>query len=121
MGDIGKLDGLLSIVRGWRPGEIAPYMRAQLERFTGRLAIAKDEDPTAPMREALRMFEELSMPFWSAVASLEFAEWLAGERRGGEAASLIEHARATFEQLRATPWLARLEASGALESIAQAT
>jgi predicted ATPase/class 3 adenylate cyclase len=121
MRDMGKVDALLSIVRAWRPGEVAPYMRAQFERFTGRLAIANGEDPTAPMREGLRAFEEMSMPFWAAVASLELAEWLVGERRGGEAAPLIEQARATFEQLRATPWLERLEASGALETIAQAT
>ena len=121
MGDIRKVEELLSIIRAWRPGEVMPYLRAQFDRFTGRLAILKGEDPSTPMRAALRAFEELSMPFWVAVASLELAEWLVSERRGGEAAPLIERARTTFEQLRAAPWLERLDTSGALESIAQAT
>jgi hypothetical protein len=96
-------------------------MRAQVDRFTGRLASANGEDPSTPMRAALRAFEELSMPFWVAVISLELAEWLVNERRGGEAARLVERARAAFEELQATPWLERIDTSGALESIAQAT
>ena len=121
LGDVGKVQGLLSIVRAWRPGEMTPYLHAQVDRFTGRLAIVNGEDPSTPMRAALRVFEELSMPFWVAVTSLELAEWLVNERHGGEAAQLVERARATFEKLQATPWLERMDTSGALESIAQAT
>jgi hypothetical protein len=121
MGDLDRIQGLLDIVGGWRPGEISPYMRAQIDRIGGRLEIARGKDPSAGMSDALRIFSDLSMPFWTAVTSLELAEWLLSEGRNGDAAPLIEDSRKTFEQLGAKPWLERLDSCGALDAIAQAT
>ena len=121
MGALDKVEELLSKVRAWRPGEITPFMNAQIVRVTARLDAAKGNDPSAGLRESIAAFRALSMPFWTAVASTELAEWLLAEGRGEDTASLIETARATFEQLSATPWLERLDKSGALESLAQAT
>jgi hypothetical protein len=73
------------------------------------------------MRSARDAFNDLSMPFWSGVASLELAEWLLSEGRTGEAAPFIEDARKIFEQLGAKPWLERLDSCGALDVLAQAT
>jgi hypothetical protein len=112
---------MLDIVRSWRPGEVTPYMRAQTQRFGARLRAARGEDPALGLQEAIDAFREMTMPFWAAVASLELAEWLLSEGRSAEAAPLAEEARKTFEQLRATPWLKRLDSCGALDVLAQAT
>jgi tetratricopeptide (TPR) repeat protein len=121
MNDLDRIQELIDVVRSWRPGEVMPYMRAQLERATGRLEIARGKDPSAGLGSARRAFDEISMPFWAAVVALELAEWLLSEGRNGEAAPLIEDARKTFEELRAKPWLERLDSCGALDTIAQAT
>ena len=121
MDDLDKADELLDIVRAWRPGEITPYVRAQRQRFEARLSAIRGQDPTEGFQGAIRDFRDMAMPFWTSVASLELAEWLLGEGRDAEAAPLAVDARKAFEQLRATPWLERLDASGALDALAQAT
>jgi hypothetical protein len=60
--------------------------------------------------EAAAIFREIGMPFYLAVAQLEQAEVLATSGRAVEAQPLLAEARETFEQLRATPWLERLDA-----------
>ncbi|MGZ4204224.1 MAG: hypothetical protein ACXVQW_02880 [Actinomycetota bacterium] len=121
MEDLEKVQELVTEVRGWRPGEVSPYLLAQMQRFGARADAARGGDPSTGMRSAIRTFQGLSMPFWAAAASLELAEWLLAQGRETEAAPLAAEARATFEQLRPTPWLERLDASGALDALAQAT
>ncbi|MGZ4206542.1 MAG: adenylate/guanylate cyclase domain-containing protein [Actinomycetota bacterium] len=120
-GDTSKAEGTLDVVRALRPGEVTPFMRAQLRRFEGRIAIVRSEDPLSAFRESISLLQGLSMPFWTAVVQLEQAEWLLAEGREGEGAPLIAEARATFERLRATPWVERLDRLGALEAVAQST
>ena len=50
------------------------------------------------------------MPFRLAVTQLEHAEWLMQEGQSPQAEALVDEARATFERLRAKPWLARVAA-----------
>ena len=52
------------------------------------------------------------MPFYLAVVQLEHAELLASLGRSDECGPLLAEARETFERLRATPWLERLDALG---------
>ena len=121
MGDLDKVQDLLDIVHGFKAGEVTPYLRAQAERVGARLEVARGKDPTLGMRAALRGFTELSTPFWTAVTSLELAEWLLSEGRNAEAAPLVEESRKIFQELGAKPWLERLDSCGALDAIAQAT
>ena len=109
--DLGKVEELLGVIEGLRPGELTPFVQAQGARFGARLAAARGEtEGVEPGFEAAaRQFEELSMPFVRAVTLLEHAEWLTSQDRAGEAGSMLEQARATFEQLRAAPWLERLD------------
>ncbi|TMK79151.1 MAG: hypothetical protein E6G47_08735 [Actinobacteria bacterium] len=109
--DLGKVEELLGVIEGLRPGELTPFVQAQGARFGARLAAARgDTEGVEPGFEAAaRQFEELSMPFVRAVTLLEHAEWLTSQDRAGEAGSMLEQARATFEQLRAAPWLERLD------------
>jgi hypothetical protein len=121
MDDLDKTEEILDVVRAWRPGEKTPYLQAQRQRFEARLLALRGQDPVEGFQAAIRAFGEMTMPFWAAVASLELAEWLLSEGRNAEAAPLAEEVRTTFEQLRATPWLKRLDSCGALDVLAQAT
>ena len=66
---------------------------------------------------ALAGFQELSMPFWTAVSLLEQAEWLSEGSRGPEAVPLLEEAGRIFDELHARPWLERLARVGKLVSV----
>ena len=59
------------------------------------------------------ILRDLGIPFWLAVTQLEHAESLLRTGGPGDAGALIADARATFERLRAAPWLERVEAVAA--------
>ena len=111
LGDLGKVGELLGVIEGLRPGELTPYVRAQGARFGARLAAARGETERVEpgFEAAARQFEDLSMPFARAMTLLEHGEWLVSQDRTVEAEPMLAHARATFEQLKATPWLERLD------------
>jgi class 3 adenylate cyclase/tetratricopeptide (TPR) repeat protein len=110
LGDLGKVEELLGVIEALRPGELTPYVQAQGARFGARLAAARGEIERveAGFDAAARQFGDLSMPFARSVTMLEHAEWLITQDRAVEAEPLLEQARATFEQLKASPWLERL-------------
>ena len=76
-----------------RPGVPASerLRRAQLTRFGAHVAAWRNENAAADngFKQATAAFRELRMPFWTAVASLEYAEWLRREERGAEAEPLL--------------------------------
>ncbi|MDP9242570.1 MAG: hypothetical protein M3O84_05270, partial [Actinomycetota bacterium] len=111
LGDLGKVEELLGVIEGLRPGELTPYVQAQGARFGAKLAAARgDTDRVEPGFEAAaRQFADLSMPFARAVTLLEHGEWLISDDRSSEAEPMFEQARATFEELRAAPWIERLD------------
>jgi class 3 adenylate cyclase/tetratricopeptide (TPR) repeat protein len=121
LGDYAKADKIMAFVRTLGPGDMTPYQKLQARRFEGLLSAARGGDPTAVLLESIQGLGEMDAPFWKAVVSVELAEWLIGQGRDAAAAPLVADARATFEQLRATPWLERLDKSGAMETLAQAT
>jgi class 3 adenylate cyclase/tetratricopeptide (TPR) repeat protein len=112
-GRIDVLGELLSHVEQQPPGLRSPMMDAHALRFRARLA-----DDFGAAREfydaATALYEGRGLRFWSAVARLEHAESLLA--RGGEPAEarrLLDAARETFADLRATPWIERVDAVGA--------
>jgi class 3 adenylate cyclase/tetratricopeptide (TPR) repeat protein len=111
LADLDKVEELLGVIEGLRPGEITPYVQAQGARFGARLAAARKETERVELgfEAAARQFSDLSMPFARAVTLLEHGEWLVSQDRAADAAPMFEQAGATFEQLKATPWVERLE------------
>jgi hypothetical protein len=51
------------------------------------------------------------MPFYVAVTRLERAERLIAQGRADEARPLLDQARETFEELRAGPWVERVDSA----------
>ena len=102
-----KIGELLEIDAELHAGELPPFLRAQHARFRARLP---EHDAEAERAEAERLFAEGEMPFYAAATAFERAAWLVGEGRVEEARPVLAAARETFERLRATPWLERVDA-----------
>jgi tetratricopeptide (TPR) repeat protein len=119
LGDLDKVEQLVATVEALRPGEVAPFMRAQTSRFRARLAAAQgdDEGVEGRFKHAVSLFREFGVPFWLAATELEHAEWLAAQGRADEAQPLLDEAREIFTRLEARPWLERLDGAR-LEAVA---
>jgi class 3 adenylate cyclase/tetratricopeptide (TPR) repeat protein len=109
--DMESTERLLGEIQALRPGELTPYLQAQGARFGARLAGARGEsDRVEPgFAAAAKQFRDLSYIFHLAVTRLEHAEWLSTQGRVDEAKPLLDEARELFENLRAAPWLERVE------------
>jgi hypothetical protein len=101
---------LLALVRAARPGQVTPWLRAQVARLSARAAAATDEDEVAEsaFEAAEAGFRDLGTPFDLAVALTEHAESLVARGRQDQAAPLRAQAREIFEHLQARPWIERL-------------
>jgi tetratricopeptide (TPR) repeat protein len=113
LGDLDTADRLLRIVEEAPIGLRPPYLAALANRYRARLA---GDAPEADrlFATAAAQFGAIEVQFEEAVVQLEHAEWLNRIGRTDEAESLLQRARATFERLRATPWLERAAAAGAV-------
>jgi class 3 adenylate cyclase/tetratricopeptide (TPR) repeat protein len=90
-----KVESLIEPIESIPAGSRPPFLDAQAKRFRARL----DADP-AGFIAAAEIFRGRGLRFWLAVTLLEHAD------ATGDEDSLAE-AREIFEQLEATPWLAR--------------
>jgi class 3 adenylate cyclase/tetratricopeptide (TPR) repeat protein len=102
--NVEKVQELLGIVDGLRPGERPPLLDAHAHRFRAKLA--GDE---AEFDAAIALFRELSLIFWLGVTLLERAEALFKQSRGDEAEPLLVESREIFGRLEAKPWLDRTD------------
>jgi tetratricopeptide (TPR) repeat protein len=101
LGEAEKADALLVRIETIPPGVRPPYLDAQARRFRARLA--GDADGLAAAAE---QFGVLGFPFWRAASLLEQAEASVDE-------PALAEAREIFAELKARPWLERVDAVGA--------
>jgi class 3 adenylate cyclase/tetratricopeptide (TPR) repeat protein len=114
LGQVSKVVELLQLVRdNFRFGR-QPAIDAHIHRWEARIAAQrKDSDGAgAGFAAAIDAFGKLQRPFWLAVTRCELGEWLVTQGRDAEANEQLAQAGATFEQLRATPWVRRVRAAG---------
>jgi class 3 adenylate cyclase/tetratricopeptide (TPR) repeat protein len=99
-----------------------PSVHAHSMRLRARAdAMKGDTGRIEPnFKGAVGLFREIGHAFWMAVTLLEYGEWLVGQGRGAEAERLLAEARSIFEQLKARPWLERLDRTAAVPSSAMA-
>ena len=98
LGKRDRADELLRHVEERPPGLRAPFLEAQAQRFRARM----NGDPEG-FKAAAAAFREYGIRFWLAVTLLEHGE-LTGD------SSLLAESREIFEELKATPWIERLDA-----------
>jgi class 3 adenylate cyclase/tetratricopeptide (TPR) repeat protein len=109
LGEVSKVVDLIRLVREhFRPGR-QPSMDAHILQWEARMAaeVNDSDGAAAKFRAAIDAFATLQRPFWLAVTRLELAEWLLAQGRDAEAQEPLAQARATFEELRAAPWVNR--------------
>jgi len=106
LGDIAALQRLLDLIESLRPGERPAMLSAHASRFRARFIA--DADAEREFRSAAEIFRDRGLVFWLAVTQLEHAEWLIERGVDAEAEPLLAEAGETFEQLRATPWIERV-------------
>jgi class 3 adenylate cyclase/tetratricopeptide (TPR) repeat protein len=114
LGQVSKVVELMQLVRDhFRLGR-QPSVDAHFLRWEARLAAERDDAEGAASKysAAIDAFARLQRPFWLAVSRCELGEWLLARGRDAEAQEQLGHARATFEQLRATPWAQRARSAG---------
>jgi hypothetical protein len=109
LSNLDKVEELLALPESLDPGRMTPFLQAQTARLRARLEAARGQQQQVDdrFRSAAALFRESDLVFYLAVSQLEHAEWLAGQGRDQEAQPLLTEAREIFEQLQATPWLAR--------------
>ena len=107
-----RVEELLRLIEGQPAGMRTPLMAAHAHRFRGRLAVDADV-AEAEFAAAERLLADFGIPFWLAVTQTEHAESLLRNGGPGDPGALIAGARATFERLRAAPWLERADAVAA--------
>lgn len=119
LGTLDRADDLLGMVRAAWPGQVTPWLRAQVARLSARVSAAAGEhDAVEPGFEAAEAgFRDLGTPFNLAVALTEHAEWLVARGRQDTARTLATEAREIFERLQARPWLERLGPLAVVESV----
>ena len=113
--ELGKAGELLATIETLRPGRLTPTLEGQCARFRARLDACRGDHANVERdyRTAVRTFAEHGLVFHHAATQTEYAEWLTGQGRPGDADPLLAEARETFEGLEATPWLERLQAAQA--------
>ncbi|MGH9294821.1 MAG: hypothetical protein ACRD0B_05770, partial [Acidimicrobiales bacterium] len=110
-GNLGEADRLAELL-GRPPGEVPPFLRAQLRRARALLAAARgnDEEVEEGLLAAQAVFEDLGYLYWTARAELDLSKWLATRGNAFEAARYAGKAAAAFEVLGAGPMLAQARA-----------
>ncbi|MDA8331300.1 MAG: AAA family ATPase, partial [Candidatus Dormibacteraeota bacterium] len=111
LGDVPRVEELIETVASARPGQITPWLRAQLDRLTARADDLRGDQGSvdAGFRAAENGFRELSALFDLAVALSEHAEWLAGQGQLEKVEAPRIEARQIWERLGASLWLERLD------------
>jgi class 3 adenylate cyclase/tetratricopeptide (TPR) repeat protein len=119
VGNLDRADELLGMVREARPGQVKPWLRAQVARLASRMSAAAGEHEAVELgfEAAEAGFRDLSTPFDLAVALTEHAEWLVAQGRQDKAGPLRAEAQEVFERLQARPWLQRLGPLAGEESV----
>jgi ATP/maltotriose-dependent transcriptional regulator MalT len=111
LGDLATLEQLLAEVVSGPGREVTPSLRAETERLSARLSVARGDLPAAEprFRSAIQQLRKIDDPFVLAEPLAELAECLISQGRVAEAEPFLAEARDIFERLGARPWLERIE------------
>ncbi len=108
---LDKVEELIGAVRGRHRAGRQPTLDAHIARCQARLAAARGDSETAAVgfAQAIDAFGAVLRPFWQAVTRLDAGEAALLAGRDEEGRWYLEQARATFSELRARPWVERVD------------
>ena len=110
--DLDLADRLLQPVEAARPGRLPPAVVAQWLRMRALVGAARGDDPSrveTDLRAAIEALDAFGAVGERARAQEELGRWLAGQDRPLDAEPLFAAARATYAEVGAAGWLAKLE------------
>ena len=112
LGDAERIETYLGWIQQRKPGELTPYLRAHGARSAARWAALQGDATAADgsFRAATAAFRELPNPYWLARTLLDHGVWLHEQSRADDAEPPLEEARRIFTELRADPWIERVDA-----------
>ncbi|MFN8168032.1 MAG: adenylate/guanylate cyclase domain-containing protein [Candidatus Nanopelagicales bacterium] len=113
IGDLDLVDQLLEPVESALPGVLSPAVAAHWHRLRGLASAARGDDPAfaeTEMRNGIAALDAFGARGFHAQAQEELGHWLVGQQRPDDAAPLFESARATYAEIGAEGWLAKLDA-----------
>jgi hypothetical protein len=112
--ELGQMDQaaeLMALLGDLPPGHVPPFLRAQVARGRGLLALAADDRAAAHghLIRAVEMLSTLGYPFWLARARTDLGALLIDDGRFEEGRRQVGEAIAVLRPLRAAPALERAE------------
>ncbi len=112
LGQMGEAAKLLALLADRPRGHVPPFLRAQVDRGRGLLALDAGDRAAAHdhFTAAIEALSRLGYPYWLARARTDLGALLVEEGRAEEARVVLEDAIAALRGLEATPALARAEA-----------
>ena len=113
-GDLDLAERLLAPVSAAPPGRRPVAVTAQWHRLYGLLAAARGDDAhvvESELRAGVDGLAAYGARGFHAQAEEELGRWLLTQHRDDEGETLLAAARATYVEIGATGWLARLDAS----------
>ncbi|RLV67770.1 Transcriptional regulator, LuxR family [Streptomyces sp. CBMAI 2042] len=105
LGQPERAEEALRHCESWARATTAPWAQAVALRCRALI-----DDRPEPYAQALHLHEKGGRPFERARTELLYGEWLRRARRPNEARDVLRSALATFERLRAEPWVGRAAA-----------
>ena len=118
-GDLDLARSLLSPVTTAPPGLVSPAVSALLLLVRGLIGAAGADTPSgveADLRAAITALDAYGAIPMRARTQQALGEWLLGQGQVDEAAEILAAARATYQELGAAGWLARLGAPSHVSS-----
>jgi len=113
-GDVALAERLLAPVETAPTSIVSPGVRAHWLRLRGLLGALRGDHPEAveaDLRAGIAELDAYGAVGYRARAQEDLGRWLTSRGRGSEATPLLDAARATYEEIDAAGWLARLDAS----------
>ena len=111
-GDVTLAERLLDPVASALPGLLSPAVAAHWHFLLGLVAAARAQDPgtaETEMRAGIDALDAFGAHGYRAQAQEELARWLVDQRRDDDAQPYIDAARATYTEIGAAGWLAKLD------------
>jgi tetratricopeptide (TPR) repeat protein len=110
LADTATTSELLALLDRYRPGQLAPMLRAERDLTRARLGAASDDPGTgAAFAAAVAALRQKSTPYHLAHGLLDHAEHLLRVNDGEAATAAIDEARGIAQRLRCQPLLDRIE------------
>jgi hypothetical protein len=112
--DLALAGRLLDPVTSAPAGIVSPAVHAQYRRLLGLVGAARGDDPAGvegDLRAGIAGLASFGAVGLRARAEEELGRWLAAQGRDDEAVPLLTSARATYDEIGATGWRARVDAA----------